>query len=92
MKEKASILEVAQIIGLFVSCLPATDFGPLHYRQLEMQKSQALLSSKGNFSAEMALTKSMKEDLVWWVEHVHAMSKFMLKEGPPFNTLVHRCL
>jgi hypothetical protein len=42
-KHKPTIREVAQVIGLLVSSLPAVQFGPLHYRNLEGDKISATL-------------------------------------------------
>ena len=37
-KSIISIREVAQVIGLLVSSLPAVQYGPLYYRSLEIDK------------------------------------------------------
>ena len=37
-----SIRKVAHVIGLLVSSLPAVQYGPLHYRSLEIDKNTAL--------------------------------------------------
>lgn len=41
-KTKVTIRELAHVIGLLVSSLPGVQFGRLHYRQLEKDKSRAL--------------------------------------------------
>ena len=62
-----SIREVAQVIGLLVSSLPAVQYGPLFYRNIEIDKNEALHKSKGNFEAQMQLSPESREDLSWWV-------------------------
>ena len=62
-----SIREVAQVIGLFVSSLPAVQYGPLFYRNIEIDKNEALHKNKGNFEALMQLSPESREDLSWWV-------------------------
>jgi hypothetical protein len=54
-KHKPTIIEVAQVIGLLVSSLPAVQFGPLHYRNLEGDK----ISNKGHFDSPMTLSTSL---------------------------------
>ena len=39
---KPSIRDLAHVIGLIVSSLPGVQFGDLHYRQLEEDKTTAL--------------------------------------------------
>ena len=40
--------EVAEVIGLLVSNFPGVQFGPLHYRFLERDKTHALIIHKGD--------------------------------------------
>ena len=42
--------EVAQVIGLLVSSLPAVQYGPLFYRSIEIDKNMAVQQHKGNYS------------------------------------------
>ena len=44
---KPLISEVAEVIGLIVSNFPGVQFGPLHYRFLEREKTYALITHKG---------------------------------------------
>ena len=66
----AKIREVARVIGLMVSTFSAVEYGPLYYRELEKEKIVALKQNKGNFEACMMITKTMKEDLRWWIENL----------------------
>ena len=62
-----SIREVAQVIGLLVSSLPAVQYGPLFYRNIEIDKNEALHNTKDNFEALMQLSPESREDLSWWM-------------------------
>ena len=62
-----SIREVAQVIRLLVSSLPAVQYGPLFYRNLEIDKDEALLKNMGNFEALMPLSPKSRGDLRLWV-------------------------
>ena len=56
-----------------VAAFPASCFGPLYYRNVEIDKIRALAVSKGDFDAEMSLTEEGKEHLHWWVHNIHTM-------------------
>ena len=61
-KQEATIREVAKVIGTLVSVFPAVEYGPLHYRNLELQKIDQLKNCKGNYNLKMRITNSMKTD------------------------------
>lgn len=61
------IRKVAHVIGLLVSSLPAVQYGPLHYRSLEIDKNIALQQNNGNCKAIMTLSSESVSDLGWWV-------------------------
>ena len=76
LQEKAiTIREVAKVLGLLTSSLPGVLYGPLHYRSLEMNKTQALNSHQGNFDSIMALSGEAVADLQWWINSVEETSK-----------------
>ena len=62
-----SIREVAQVIGLLVSSLPAVQYGPLFYRSIGIDKNMALQHHKGKNEASMTLTPESISELRWWV-------------------------
>ena len=59
-----SIRFVARVIGKIVSSLPGSEFGKLHYRNLERDKIRALALNRGDYDAKMQLSVLAKEDLV----------------------------
>ena len=71
-----SIQELAECIGYLVSVCPAVSYGPLYIRQLEIEKTRALIKNLGNFSSPMQLSGSAKEDLKLWINanHLHPVS------------------
>ena len=76
LQEKAiTIREVAKVLGLLTSSLPEVLYRPLHYRSLEMDKTQALKSNQGNFDSIMALSGEAVADLQWWINSVEETSK-----------------
>ena len=65
-----SIPFVARVTGKILSSLPGSEFGKLHYRNLERDKVRALALNRGDYDAKMQLSVLAKEDLLWWVENV----------------------
>ena len=45
-------------------------YGPLFYRDLEMAKTEALKSNRGNYDSTMVLSDDMKSELQWWVDNL----------------------
>ena len=65
-----SIRQVAQVLGLLTSSFPGVMYGPLHYRWIEIDKTQALKQCKGNFESPMYLSPEAISDLQWWIESI----------------------
>ena len=68
--DKPSIRQVAKVLGKIVSTFPAVQYGPLFYRTLEKEKTNALKINKGHFDRPMVLSAEAKNELQWWIEHV----------------------
>ena len=47
---------VARVTGKIVSSLPGSEFGKLHYRNLECDKIRALALNRGDYDAKMLLS------------------------------------
>ena len=69
-KDHATIKIVSSVIGKIVATFPGVRFGPLHYRELEKEKSNALKINKGNYSAHMTLSIRAKSELTWWITNL----------------------
>ena len=65
-----SILELSQVIGLLVASLPAVQYGQLHYRHLEIDKTIAFKLAKGNYLDTMCLAPAAKVDLALWLDNI----------------------
>ena len=77
-----SIRQLAQTIGILVSCFPAVFYGPLHFRNLEHVKSKALKENAGNFDAFTSLSREAITELQWWHSEVK-LSYFPLIQSNP---------
>ncbi|XP_067040975.1 uncharacterized protein [Acropora muricata] len=58
------------MIGLMVASFPGVMYGPLYYRQLEIEKVVALKQNQGNFEASKILSDMARSDLHWWIENI----------------------
>ena len=79
--ERNTIREVAQVIGLLVSSLPAVRYGECHYRALEQDKIIALKTAKGNFDRPMLLSSRSIQELNWWLRELP--TSYNLIQLPP---------
>ena len=77
-----TIREVARVIGLLTSSFPGVQFGPLHYRHIEWDKTESLKSSKGDFDRKMKLSPPSINELNWWISNIqHSYSN--ISHGKP---------
>jgi hypothetical protein len=76
------IREVARVIGKIVASFPGVMYGPLYYRYLEGEKTQALKTEKGNFDAYMVLSPKAKSELHWWVNNVETAYETLDRGAP----------
>ena len=81
-KSVTSIRDVAHVIGLLVSSLPAVQYGPLYYRSLEIDENTALQQNNGNYEATMTLSSESVSDLSWWVTSLPTACKNITMGNP----------
>ena len=70
-----TIRSVAQIVGSMVAAFAGVQFGPLYYRQLEIDRANALKMNRGNYETHMELSQRAKDDLLWWINNVADSSR-----------------
>ena len=73
--------------GKIVASLPGVQLGPLHYRNLEINKNVALREHKGDFDAMMRISKQSYTELQWWVTNVHTAYKPIFT--PPIDITIY---
>ena len=81
-RRSCSIREAAQLIGTLVSCSSGVECGPLYYKQLKIEKIDALKKHQGSFEAQMQLSELAKSDIRWWIEKSSQYPK-KLSHGNP---------
>ena len=62
--------QLAHLIGLLTSCLPAMGEAPLHYRVLQRSKNHALSEGNGSYNQRIHLSHDGQRDLQWWIRNV----------------------
>ena len=77
-KNKPLISEVAKVIGTLVSNFPGVQYGPLHYRQLENDKSSALKTNRGSYNSPMRLSHGSLQELDWWIQNIPMAKRELL--------------
>ena len=77
------IQDVAECVGKLVATFPAIQYGRLFYRQLEIDKAQALKRSAGNFRSKMTLSQTSKQDLHWWLKNINS-NTLIASRNPDF--------
>ena len=85
-KESISIRELASVIGKIVASFPAVMYGPLHYRQMEKEKKNALALNAGKFERHMTLSSQAKAELSWWIDNT-ATAFNVIEQTDPVITL-----
>ena len=75
-------MNVAEVIGLLVSSFPGVEYGPLHYRALENDKTIALRDHNGSFAASIILSEESISDVNWWVNNVETAFKLISHSEP----------
>ena len=55
-KKTIKIRDLAELVGQLVASEPGVPLAPLFYKELEIDKTEALNAAKGNFESSMSLT------------------------------------
>ena len=71
---------------MVLSCSSGVEYGPLFYKQLEIEKIDALKKYQGSFEAQMQLSELAKSDIRWWIEKSFQFPK-EISHGNPYFTL-----
>ena len=68
-KHKPSVRDVAKVTGLLVSALPVVNYPEMHYRFLELCKTQTLSGSL-DYDTTLSLSSQARSDLQWVIENI----------------------
>lgn len=85
-RPSCSIREAAQLTGSLLSSSPGVEYGPLLYKQLEIEnKIDALKEGKGSFEVEMQLSELVRSDIHWCAEKSWFYVKTIFHGNPHFK-------
>jgi len=79
---RPSILQIAELVGMLVAASPATKYGMLYTKQLEIEKTEALTGNYGNYSRKMFLSDLAREDVNWWIENLKLECRSLIEFCP----------
>ena len=68
-KHQPSVRDVAKVTGLSVSALPAVNYLEMHYRSLELCKTQ-ILSGSLDYDKTLSLSSQVRSDLQWVIKNI----------------------
>ena len=68
-KDRVTGRQLAQIIDLLSSAIPAILPAPLHYRALQRLRCQALQQSQGDYESTIHFSTEAQRDLHWWIHN-----------------------
>ena len=71
-KQQVSIRQVAGLVGMMTAFTQGVDYGGAHIKNLKADTNTALTLHRGNFDGEMSLSRSAREDILWWLTHTHS--------------------
>ncbi|KAK6175741.1 hypothetical protein SNE40_014134 [Patella caerulea] len=80
-----SIRDVATLIGLYNSSVPATIYGSLHFKYLEICKIKYLRFKQWNFDESMILDENSRNEIHWWNKHIINSEKPIVRKKPVYN-------
>ena len=80
--EYNKIKDVAKLIGLMVASFPAVTYGPLYYRNLEREKSQAIKENLGKWENRMKLSDKALEEINWWINNIEKAEHKLIQPVP----------
>ena len=80
---QTTVRVLAKVIGKLTAAIRAILPGPLHYRQLQMQKARALLTGNQSYESVVILTPECKAELDWWVRCIDQWNgRTMIRPSP----------
>ena len=77
-----TVQDVAHVIGLLVSSLPAEQFVTPYYRRLEINKITALRQNQGDYDAVMNPSEHSKAELLWWLNNITQSQRLLITSNP----------
>jgi len=65
-----TVLQLSELIDMLVAASPATTYGMLYTKQLEVEKTEMLLANNGSYNVPLTLSHEAKNDIPWWINNI----------------------
>ena len=85
-----SAREIARIIGILSSCIPAILPAPQHYRALQAMKIKVV--AIGGYDHQIPLPQAVRAELHWWCQHLASHDGKPVRSPKTRSNSVYRCL
>ena len=79
---RMSIRELARVIGILISLLPACPLGRAHYRSLELVKLRALMKHGASWDSHCRIDIDSVMDLKWWIRNLPSTCAPIKRSAP----------
>ena len=79
--------QLAHLIGMMTSCIPAVLPAPLHYRALQRLRLEALGPSRVDYDHAIPLSAQALQDLEWWITQLPLNASQPILPVPPVMSL-----
>ena len=76
-----SIRELSKFLGLLTSSIQAIFPAPLHFRNLQRLKNQAMTAHQ-SYETMISLDQAAREEVIWWRDHLQAWNGKALFQKP----------
>ncbi|OXA44814.1 Protein P [Folsomia candida] len=73
---------VAELVGILVAASPATRYGMLYTRQLEIEKTAALIRSSGKYTGNIVISSVARMDIKWWTDNINSEFRPLCQPNP----------
>ena len=82
-----TIRRLASVIGVITSSFPGVSLGPLHYRDMEREKTVMLKEHKGKFDSYITLTEGSLKEIEWWKDNIDTAFAPLQRDNP--DTIIY---
>ncbi|CAG7820539.1 unnamed protein product [Allacma fusca] len=69
-----TIRQLATLLGVFISQIPAVSYGLLYTKILEFEKFRSLRQHNDNFNSKIVLSHDARQDILWWQQSLRINS------------------
>ena len=84
-KSHFTIQELSALIGNLVAADVTITNGPLHYKDLEIARNEALSNHFGNYEASIPMTNTVRSNIKWWKNNISHLVRNIITPDPDLH-------